>query len=778
MTQPGPRDMPLDAALAIGAAIQVAGYEILRELGRGGMGVVYAARQTKLNRVVAVKVLPPSFANDPERRARFEREAKALAALTHPNILAIHDYGVEDGVPYAIMELLEGETLRQRLLSGALHWREAFALAAAVADGLAAAHAAGVVHRDLKPENLFLTADGRVKILDFGLARVEAPMFLQQETADYAPAQTKVGALMGTVGYMAPEQACGQPVDARSDLFSLGCVLYEIVAGRRAFGRATPADSLAAILSDAPPDMGKPGPRPPGEAERLILRCLEKKPENRFQSARDLAFALRAVRDAADETAASPPPRRCPPRQPKALDSLAVLPLVNAGADADMDYLSDGITESLIHQLSQLLGLRVMARSTVFRYKGRDVDAREAGRALKVRAVLTGWLHQRGGRLVLWTELIDVRDGARLWGEHYDRDLAELMAVEESIAREIAEALRLRLTGEQALRLGRRRTDHPDAYQLYLKGLFFLNKRTEEGLRTGARYFEEAIAIDPAYALAHAGRADCYHNLGGWGHLPPREAYPKAKAAATRALEIDATLAEAHTALAMAVKEYDWDWAAAQRGYRRAIALNPNYAVAHQWYGEYLAALGRHTEAIGEFQRAQELDPLSLIINATLGRHGFYFARRYDLAIEQCRKTLELDPNFWVAHYFLAWVYTAKGRLAEAVAAFEIARRLEPNLETLAGLGFAHGASCRRDKAEQALGELRATATTRYVSPINFALIHIGLAEKDAAFQWLEKAYQDRAQWLSEIKVDPAFDLLRPDPRFADLLARINFPPC
>jgi serine/threonine protein kinase/tetratricopeptide (TPR) repeat protein len=764
--------------LAVG--MRLGRYEIVAPLGAGGMGEVYRARDARLGREVAIKVLPDRFAEDPARLTRFEREARAVAALSHPNIVAIHDYATEQGISFAVIELLEGETLRCRIARAPLEWRAALEAGTAIADGLAAAHAKGIVHRDLKPDNLFLTADGRVKILDFGLARVEIKPSEDLETRTDAPAQTEPGVVMGTVGYMSPEQLRGHTVDARSDIFSLGCVLYEMVAGRRPFQRKTAADTSAAILHDAPHDFAALGIKVPADVERVIRHCLEKDRARRFPSARELAAALRAL------LSGSPPPAPLPttaphtrPRQRrsrKAVDSVAVLPLVNASEDPELEYLSDGITESIISTLSQFPKLRVMARSTVFRLKARDADACALGRDLNVRAVLTGRMLQRGDQLVIRAELVDTADGAQLWSEQYNRPLTELLAVEDEIARSIVAGLRQRLTETQRRRLDKRTTINPEAYHLYLRGRYYWNKRTGEGMKRSIELFQQAIDLDPTYALAYAGMADTYLNLGGWGQLAPHDAYPRAKAAAARALEIDDSLAEAHIALAMATKEYDWDFPRAEKAYRRALELNPNYAVAHMWYGECVAAVGRHPEAIAEFQRALKLDPLSLIINATLGRHGYFFARQYDQAIEQCQKTMDMDPHFWVAHHFLGGVYAAMGRLQEALAAFTRARQLEPSLETISGLGLTYGRLGQRDNALTALAELHNLAKTGYVSPINFALVHMGLGAKDEAFGWLKKALEHHSQWLSEIGVDPLFDSLRSDPRFTALLRDIGLP--
>jgi TolB-like protein/Flp pilus assembly protein TadD len=738
------------------------------------MGEVYRARDLRLDREVAVKVVPAHLAQDPQRLARFEREARAVAALAHPNILVLYDVGRERDIPFAVTELLEGITLRGRLAGAAVPWREALAIGAAVAEGLAAAHAKGIIHRDIKPENLFLTTDGRVKVLDFGLARVEVLASADLETGPYVPGQTDPGTAVGTVGYMSPEQLRGLPVDGRSDLFSLGCVLYELVAGKHPFQGRTAAETTAAILHEAPPRLADVPPA----VEGVIRHCLAKDPGQRLPSARDLAAALRALLGGSDPAAPGLPtaPDRPKParRRRGAVPSLAVLPLANANADPDTEYLSEGITESIINLLAQLPGLRVMARSTVFRFKGREADARALGRELKVRAVLTGQLFQRGTRLVIKLELVDVKDGARLWGEHYNRELADVLAVEKEIAQDVAAKLRLRLTGEQKRRLGRPATENAEAYQCYLMGRYHWNKRSAEGLKKSIKLFEQAIDLDPAYAPAHAGVADAYLNLGGWGHLPFREAYPRAKAAAARALALDEDLAEAHVSLAMVQKEYDWDWPAAGRGYERALELKPNYAVAHQWYGEYLAALGKHEEAIAAIRKAIELDPLSLIIHGTLGRHGYYFARRYDEAIAQLRKTLDMDENFWVARLWLGWTYANVGRLPEALAELQAARRLDDNLEIVAALGYTYGRAGRRPEAQQVLDDFQELSRTRYVSPMLGALVTTGMGENDRALDWLEQSYADRAQMMSELKAEPAFDPLRADPRFADLLRRVG----
>jgi len=573
-----------------------------------------------------------------------------VAALAHPNILSIYDYASSEGRAFTVTELLEGETLRRRLEEGPLPWDKAVTIAMSVAEGLASAHAKGIIHRDLKPANLFLTADGRVKILDFGLARLIPPVpSAETETGSFHLAQTDTGTVMGTVGYMSPEQVRGQPADARSDIFSLGCVLYEMLAGIRPFLGDTAPEIQAAILRDVPPPLRIHVKNVPLEFEHLVRRCLEKDPLERFQSARDLSFALRA-RTGGGTVGKSEAPlgevkRPSPRRRKKAIDSLAVLPFVNVASDPQLDYLCDGITESIIHTLSHLPKLRIMARSTVFRYKGRTVDAQTVGMELGVRAVLTGNISANADGLGLSVELVDVGDGSLLWAEQYRRRQSDVLDVQQTLAREIAERLRLKLTGKDKELLRKRFTEDSEAYQLYLKGRYYWNKRTVEAFSEAITFFQEATVKDPGLALAHTGLADTYNNLGSYGIVTPREAFPRAKAAAFKALELDDALAEAHVSLAFALFMFDWDWNAAGREFERALALNPGYANAHHWYAWYLLAIGRIDEALDEMSAAEKLDVLSLPINTNIG-FIFYFARRFDEAIDQFRKALDMDPTF------------------------------------------------------------------------------------------------------------------------------------
>jgi len=605
---------------------------------------------------------------------------------------------------------------------------------------------------------------GPIRAFHFGLAQWHRPSPLGEQAEQ--PTVSDPGSILGTVGYMSPEQVRGDSVDAASDIFSLGCVLYEMIAGERAFGRRTAAESLAAILKEDPPALAGPGKPAPPELDRLLTHCLEKNAGERFQSARDLAFRFREILGPRD------------PGLGKVKDSLAVLPFVNAGGDPDADYFSDGITESIINNLSQLGRLRVTARTTVFRYKGREAEPQAIGRELNVRTVLTGKVVHRGDRLRIQADLVDVTDGSQLWGQRYNRQVSDIFEIEEEIAREISETLQVRLTGEEQKRLTRRHTESTEAYHLYLKGRHYWDKRTPQSFQKAIEHFQKAIDRDPGYTLAYAGLADSFNMLGWYGILSPAESFPKAKTAATRALRIDETLAEAHASLGFAKAYHDWDWAGSERELGRAIELNPDYPTAHQWFAQYLGLTGRTKEALAEIRRAQELDPLSLVIYATAGVILFW-ARQYDPAIEQCRKVLDLNPNFPIAHVWLGMTYEQKGNYEEAI------RELEKSVElferepiALGALAHAYARSGKRGEAQKALEELNQLRQRRYVSAYDMAVIHAGLGETDQSWAWLEKACEERSSWMAHFyKRDPRLDGLRPDPRYKDLLRRMGLPP-
>ena len=770
-------------------------YEILAPIGTGGMGEVYRAKDSRLGRDVAIKVLPEDLANNPQALARFEREARAVAALSHPNILGIHDFGTDRAITYAVMELLEGETLRSCLARGAVSWRKAVEAGVAIAEGLSAAHSKGIIHRDLKPENIFLTSDGRVKILDFGLARWTPATEIETSV----PTETEPGTVMGTLGYMSPEQIRGVRVDAASDIFSFGCVLYEMLSGQRAFAHPSAGETVAATLKDDPLPLGSLGKEIPAELERVTVHCLEKNPGERFHSAHDLAFALKAIVSPSEASQSSESAFGLLLRRPiwiaamvavllvglslywfmtrghpaGAIESLAVLPFITASDDPDADYLGDGITESLIYNLSQLPQLAVMSRSAVFRYKGRDTGPQAVGRDLNVQAVLTGRIVQRGENLSISAELVDTQSNRSLWGERYNRKMADVLSLQEEITKEISRQLRSKLTQEQQKRLTRRYTENAEAYRLYLQGRHYWYKRTEEGVKKGIQYFEQAIDKDPGYALAHAGVADCW--VLGDISVPPIESAGKARAAAIRAVELDETLPEAHISLSLVRFVHERDWLNAEVEARKAIASDPNNAEAHHWYSVLLTRLGRLDEAMTEIKRASELDPLSPRINAALGSE-FYWAGRLDEAIEQYQKMLDMDPNSVTAHSGLGLVYAKKGLHTESIAETRKAFDLSPgDTNAIATLGYAHAAAGNRTEAQEAIDRLRELAMRRYVSSHHVALIYAGLGEKNQALHWLEKAYEERSQWLSHFKGEPRLEGLRSDPRFKDLLRRIGF---
>jgi len=778
------------------------------------MGEVYRARDTQLGRDVAVKVLPSTYSVDEHRLSRFEQEASAASALNHPNILIVHDIGSHDGSPYVVSELLEGETLRKRISGAALAQRRAIGYALEIANGLAAAHEKGIVHRDLKPDNIFITKDGRVKILDFGIAKLtQADATRSQTDIPTRRVDTGPGIVMGTVGYMSPEQVRGQKVDHRSDIFSFGAILYEMLSGRRAFHGESAADTMSAILKEDPPDLSDTNQNISAALERLVNHCLEKNPESRFHSASDLAFALETAN--AKLTVSSPGLSTASPSSSAeyivtgikrhkisvllgllvlaiaiaglasylhvrnteiAIESIAVLPFANQNHDPDTEYLSDGLTESIINSLSQLSNLRVIPRSSVFRYKGKESDPLTVGKELGVRAVLTGRILQRGDNLIVSAELVDVRDNKQLWGEQYNRKTADALTVQQEIAQVISARLRPKLSGEEQRQVAKRETTSPEAYQLYLKGRYYLEKRTKEGTSKAIEYFQQAIDKDPNYAAAFAGLADSYVLLSvaiPRSSFPPKEAFPKAKAAAMQALQIDDKLAEAHTSLAHIKFVYEWDWASAEREFKRAIELDPNYATAHHWYGFDLAAVGRFDEAIIEIRKAQEIDPLSPIINASAG-WVFYYARQYDQAIEQERKALEIDPNFALAHGRLAQAYEQKGMYKDAIEEYLRALTLSgENQEEIAALRQAYTVSGMRGFWQKQLDLAIERSKRQHVSASVIAGYYAHLGEREQAIQWLEKAYEERDA-LSWLKGDPRWDGLRSDPRFADLMRRVG----
>jgi serine/threonine-protein kinase len=803
----------------------VSHYRILSIVGRGGMGVVYRAEDTRLGRTVALKFLPEEFANDRMAVERFRREARAVSALNHSNICTLYDVDMAESQPFLVMEFLEGQTLWARIQKQPLDLGELLDLSMQITDALDTAHARGVVHRDIKPANIFITTRGQIKIMDFGLAKIEGTRTERDAGVPAAASEpvTAPGAAFGTVGYMSPEQVRGEELDARTDLFSFGVALYEMVTGRSPFLASNTAATFVAILHDQPVPAAQLRPDLPAEVERIINKAIEKDRDLRYQTASEMLADLKRLRRQSEATRAlvhtvtvaggtflypvapqTPNPAGVATAKPVTrklsrrlalsmtlaavaitaallyyfvfreppLDSLAVLPFVNVGADPSIEYLCDGIPESIINNMSQLPMLSIRSFSSVARYKGRDVNAQSIGRELNVQTVLTGRLVRRGNEFYISAELIDVRHNRQIWGSKYH---ADLIAIQEQISLEISQKLRVKLGGEEKQIMARGSTQDKEAYQLYLQGRYHWNKRTWDGLEQSIDYFQQAIRKDPHYALAYSGQADAYAQIADFNVVSVSEVMPKLKTAAEKALELDSSLAEAHTSLAWA-RFHSWDWTGAETEFKRAIELNPSYATAHSWYGEYLMALGRFDEALAEMKLALELDPQSPATNLAPGL-CLYYSRRFPQAIGQFEKTLAMDSLFVPAHVFLGRTYQQTARFPEAEAEFRKALELSgEDTNELANLAYELAISHQEREARKKLQQLTERSGQTYVQPTWIAVIHIALGEKGHAFEWLQKAYQDQSAWLVYLRVDPYFDPVRSDPEFTDLVRRLNFP--
>ena len=764
-------------------------YRLIEKLGEGGMGEVYLAEDTKLKRKIALKFLHRNLTVDKEATQRFEREAQAAAALNHPNIVTIYEIDEFEGQIFLAMEYVEGKTLRQIISGSQLQIDDIGDITTQICKGLSKAHQAGIVHRDIKPENILINEDGRVKILDFGLAKLKGVSTL-----------TKEKSTMGTVYYMSPEQASGGEVDFRTDIWSVGVVLYEMFTGQVPFKEEYELAILYSILNEEPTPVRQLRPNVPIELEQVVNKALAKNLSKRYPKINEMLGDLRLVR----QDSVTQKPQKIMAKKKnlskklllavaafimmlilskmflfsgnnEVINSIAVLPMTNLSATPEKEYFADGMTDALITELSKISALRVISRQSVMRFKGSKNPLPRIAKELNVNAILEGATLLAGDRVRITAKLIHAKDDRFLWAESYERDLKDILTLHREVAQSIAGEIKVKIEPQEQARLSTPKSVNPKAYRFYLKGRFFWEKRTPEGMTKGMKYFQRTIKEDPNCALAYAGLADSYHLLASYGLLPEREAFPKAKEMALKALEIDENLAEAHNSLAAVKLLYDWDWKGAEKEFKRAIELNPNYVTGHLWYAISFTVKGKVDEATHELQRALELDPLSISVQNAIARQ-YYFAKEYDNAISQYHKVLELDSNYVFAHAFLGQAYLQNLRPEQAITAFRKAMALSGNSQPgiIAGLGYAYALLGQKDEAMQMLNKLKNLSDQKYVSPFYYALVNTGMGNRDQAFEWLEKAYVDRSEWMIYLNVEHFLDLIRDDARFSALVKKVG----